>query len=667
MSVAPEPHNTDKLESWKEITAYFGRDVRTVQRWERAGIPIRRYALGKKNSVYALKTELQTWFEAMRSLGTAEFAPASTPAPAKEEVRNVVHGRILSVKAVIACVAICVFGMGVWLVAVRPSPDTMHRTSPARIFVNAISKSTSFFVIPLGAYPSQLALTPDEDELYVSDVQNGTVSVIRTRDRSVTSVLKVGGRPFRLVVAPDGKRVYVGNAESGLAIIETANKSIRLFPTEGNVADVAVTSDGRKIFLTLPRNGLKKLDPASLKLSTIGGTVCPMYLAASGQHLYVSSRCGGPGGRAGHDAIDIIDIQTEKSVGIISGPPLVGGPLQLSIDEKLLLVDGTDACHASIYDRAGCPQFGGIAHVFRVADRLHLKSFGSPRLNFWFTNAGENRAILFNQDWTTVIDTNSWKESERATIFSEGGVLTRDYRTLYLTLPREKGVGVLSIPSGDCEPPRLGLVHQYTGDGITVDAAGGYDLEPNPGIIFGPALVGQGFVFDGNKAFLASRAPQGLNDPFWGESGTVALWIKVHREQGVQPILTDSWASGVGLAWRILQTADGRLNVEWRNGQEDSTLQSAVAIGEDSWHHLLVVKKGQQVRLYLDAVLQAEGKFSGTAVRPSSPSFLVGTDPTHSGFFHGILDEIVVYNRHIELDEIRRLYSAGQPPCTAGK
>ena len=32
-----------RLDSWKEIAAYLGRDVRTVQRWERReGLPIHR-------------------------------------------------------------------------------------------------------------------------------------------------------------------------------------------------------------------------------------------------------------------------------------------------------------------------------------------------------------------------------------------------------------------------------------------------------------------------------------------------------------------------------------------------------------------------------------------------------------------------------------------------
>jgi Tol biopolymer transport system component len=52
----------DRLESWKEIAAYLGRDIRTVQRWERSeGLPVRRHMHAKQGSVYALRSELDVW------------------------------------------------------------------------------------------------------------------------------------------------------------------------------------------------------------------------------------------------------------------------------------------------------------------------------------------------------------------------------------------------------------------------------------------------------------------------------------------------------------------------------------------------------------------------------------------------------------------------------
>jgi hypothetical protein len=55
------------LNSWKEISAYLGRGVRTAQRWERHGLPIRRVARGPRASVIAHTNEIDAWLKSARS------------------------------------------------------------------------------------------------------------------------------------------------------------------------------------------------------------------------------------------------------------------------------------------------------------------------------------------------------------------------------------------------------------------------------------------------------------------------------------------------------------------------------------------------------------------------------------------------------------------------
>jgi Tol biopolymer transport system component len=65
------PKDDDRLDSWKEIAAYVGRDTRTVARWEKSeGFPIHRHAHQKKHTVYAFKHEIDAWRQARSS--TAE-------------------------------------------------------------------------------------------------------------------------------------------------------------------------------------------------------------------------------------------------------------------------------------------------------------------------------------------------------------------------------------------------------------------------------------------------------------------------------------------------------------------------------------------------------------------------------------------------------------------
>ena len=59
--------NDDVLNSWKEIAAYTGRGVRTVQRWEQElRFPVRRPRGKHRSAVIAFKREIDAWLHSPR-------------------------------------------------------------------------------------------------------------------------------------------------------------------------------------------------------------------------------------------------------------------------------------------------------------------------------------------------------------------------------------------------------------------------------------------------------------------------------------------------------------------------------------------------------------------------------------------------------------------------
>jgi TolB-like protein/Flp pilus assembly protein TadD len=63
----PESPSDDRLDSWKEISAYLKRDVRTLHRWEvEEGLPVHRHLHKKRGSVYAYRSELEAWWNERR-------------------------------------------------------------------------------------------------------------------------------------------------------------------------------------------------------------------------------------------------------------------------------------------------------------------------------------------------------------------------------------------------------------------------------------------------------------------------------------------------------------------------------------------------------------------------------------------------------------------------
>ncbi len=88
-----ETTSEDRLDSWKQIAAYLGRDVTTVQRWEkREGMPVRRHLHDRIGSVFASRAELDAWMrtrdlrdEQGNGNHAAESNPAATPQPLAPE------------------------------------------------------------------------------------------------------------------------------------------------------------------------------------------------------------------------------------------------------------------------------------------------------------------------------------------------------------------------------------------------------------------------------------------------------------------------------------------------------------------------------------------------------------------------------------------------------
>jgi Tfp pilus assembly protein PilF len=91
-----------RLDSWKEIAAFFGRDERTVKRWEKErGLPVHRLPGTSKAGVFAFTNELSDW------LKPPEPAAAGDAPPVRESrVRWVSIAALASVALAVMAVAL---------------------------------------------------------------------------------------------------------------------------------------------------------------------------------------------------------------------------------------------------------------------------------------------------------------------------------------------------------------------------------------------------------------------------------------------------------------------------------------------------------------------------------------------------------------------------------
>jgi len=83
--------DTDRLESWKEIAVYLGREVRTAQRWEkREGLPVQRHRHVKGNSVCAFKHEIDAWRHSRNGAASEPALKEKCSKPADESLNPTV-------------------------------------------------------------------------------------------------------------------------------------------------------------------------------------------------------------------------------------------------------------------------------------------------------------------------------------------------------------------------------------------------------------------------------------------------------------------------------------------------------------------------------------------------------------------------------------------------
>lgn len=68
------------LSSWKDIAAYMGRGVRTVQRYEHLGLPVIRLNGHFQSSVMAFTNEIDAW---IRETAMRSFVPIMPIGPAE--------------------------------------------------------------------------------------------------------------------------------------------------------------------------------------------------------------------------------------------------------------------------------------------------------------------------------------------------------------------------------------------------------------------------------------------------------------------------------------------------------------------------------------------------------------------------------------------------------
>ncbi len=187
MEESPKGPPEDLLSSWKEIAVYLDTTVRNAHRWEQeAGLPVRRLLHKRKASVYAYRSEIETW-RASRDMPADVAAELSAIADHVEPRVEAGSGsqRVfrtgLVAGAVIAVIALAVAGYR-WRASPEHSPRVTLLTS-----LEGVEISPMFS--PDGARVAFCWMQPGRSDydIYVAGVDGGQLEPLAETEYSEIS------------------------------------------------------------------------------------------------------------------------------------------------------------------------------------------------------------------------------------------------------------------------------------------------------------------------------------------------------------------------------------------------------------------------------------------------------------------------------------------------
>lgn len=207
---------------------------------------------------------------------------------------------------------------------------------------------------------------------------------------------------------------------------------------------------------------------------------------------------------------------------------------------------------------------------------------------------------------------------------------------------------------------RGGLVLHYTFDKNEGDVVRDQSGQGHDGRFSGARWTDQGkagggcMIRGGTEEVVVGNTEQ-MNY----EDYSVAIWVK--RANG-EMISDGGWPCAIfgpsggapGMFALVGTEADGRLYTYGINGNR-YTIQAR--LGDISWHHVTLVKQGKMKTLYLDG--DSVGEVESDQTGDFRQGFSIGSAGNKIGYpFVGTLDEVMIFNRPLAAQEVRRLANA---------
>jgi CSLREA domain-containing protein len=218
-----------------------------------------------------------------------------------------------------------------------------------------------------------------------------------------------------------------------------------------------------------------------------------------------------------------------------------------------------------------------------------------------------------------------------------------------------------TVTTAVCTTPPAGLVGWWPGDGNAHDIQGPTfeNGTLQNGATFATGKVNPAFSFDGSddEVVIPHNAAQN------SAQITIDAWINQTTSGNGRSILNKRTAGNVG--GFTLETLHGVAGINngialcvWVGGTLTCSLTPSDVITNGTWHHVAGTYDGSNMRIFVDGIQQALTPLTGP-IDPSSEPMKIGRNIATPTFtFHGMIDEVELFNTALSSTDIANIYNA---------
>ena len=203
------------------------------------------------------------------------------------------------------------------------------------------------------------------------------------------------------------------------------------------------------------------------------------------------------------------------------------------------------------------------------------------------------------------------------------------------------------------------------------DSSGTYSngkLKGNPQWMLEGGRVDGALAFDGDGDYVDIGNPSALN--FGTGDWSVCAWIKTTQtgtgETNKGTIFANGGdgKNGVRYMLAVSETTAGMVSLTTDDDKTKVHATATTTVNDDVWHHVVGVRDGSALRVYIDGMLEATipvppgYDLSGTSQRNANIAAVVeNKDGSMVKYFTGMIDDVRIYSHALNQDEVRVIYT----------